>query len=133
MTLGRPTMTSSLLRSVPLPSPVEEGSCATDPSLHPTSDTTPSRLQFYVEHLRLCQNLGDILSRVYQSGGDKRRSSLDTVLELDSQLLEYEQSLGPFLSWTKPCSLELFDGGLRHTIEIQRTVLHGRYVSSTRS
>lgn len=128
MTLGRPAMTLSLLRTIPLPSSLEADIFMTDSAANSTNSQTLSRMDFFVEHLQLCRILGDVLCRVYQSSGDKKTGSLDTILELDSQLLGYEQSLTPPLSWTVPCILEPLDEAQRLILGIQRTVLHGRYV-----
>jgi len=136
MTYGRPTMTAHL-PDLPLPSIVEFS--RNRESLHPqpASDNAPSKMCFYIEFIRQCRILGEILSNVYQpsAGGsaagppswfDQKPHGMDSILELDAKLSRYETALSPIMSWKSPCDISGLDEERRLVIVSQRTVLQGR-------
>lgn len=137
MTYGRPTMTAHVPDLPPLTS--EELSGAQEPHQNqPATRVEPSKLCFYVEFVRQCRILGEILSNVYQppTGGfsatplsswDEHKShGMDAILELDAKLSKYEAALPPAMSWTSPSDINDLDDELRPVIVTQRTVLRGR-------
>jgi len=136
MIYGRPTMTAHL-PSLSLPSTEEfDGEEELPPSV-------PSRMGFYLEYIRQCRILGEILSSVYQSsqGGtpgpytaayqeDSRPHGMDEILKLDDKLTRYENDVNPLLSWKNPCDIGHLDESRQRVIVTQRTVLRGRYASN---
>ena len=134
MTYGRPTLTTHL----PDLSFSELGGIRepTQPQA-PTQDE-PSKMCFYVEYIRQCRILGEILSKVYQpsTGGsssallsswdEPKAHGMDAILELDAKLSKYETALPSTMSWTSPSDISGLDDGLRLIIVTQRTVLRGR-------
>jgi hypothetical protein len=139
MTYGRPTMTAHLPDLPPLTSQ-ELGGVQEPLQPQPSARNEPSKLCFYVEYVRQCRILGEILSNVYQpsAGGfpstplpswDEHKShGMDAILELDAKLSKYEAALPPTMSWTSPSDISGLDDELRTIIATQRTVLRGRYV-----
>lgn len=138
MTYGRPTMTGHV-PYLPLP---ETGELADrEVSLQPraASEDGPSKMCFYVEFIRQCRILGEILSNVYQpsTGGsvnaqsylwsDHKTHGMDAILELDAKLSRYESAVRPAMSWRSPCDISGLDEERRNIIVTQRTVLHGRW------
>lgn len=138
MTYGRPTMTAHL-PDLPFPSIVEFGEAtveASQPGAAP-QDGVPSKMCFYVEHIRQCRILGEILSNVYQPSAcgtasgppswfDQKSRGMDAILELDAKLSRYERELPPIMSWTSPCDISGLDKDRQLVISVQRTVLRGR-------
>ncbi|KAK4121993.1 hypothetical protein N657DRAFT_665233 [Parathielavia appendiculata] len=133
MTYGRPTMTAHV-PDLPLPATDEfddESGHARGPG-HDSSST----MCFYVEFIRQCRILGDILINVYQSTacgppflGDEHKShGMDAILELDAQLSRYEADLPPIMSWTSPCDISSLDEERRLILTTQRTVLQGSFL-----
>lgn len=139
MTFGRPTMTAHLYNPE-LPS-------TTDLDINHGTDGIPedenldiSRYDFNVEHIRLCNILGNILSQIFQSpnqataaresngGFGDRPRRLDTILMLDAQLSEYARTVHPNLSWMQPRTLTSARDDVRLVLERQRNVLHIRFV-----
>lgn len=87
---------------------------------------------FYVEFIRLCRILGDILSSVYQPThpglppDDHKSHGMDAILELDAKLSSYESALDSIMSWKSPSDILALDEERRLVIVTQRTVLRGR-------
>ncbi|AEO59770.1 hypothetical protein MYCTH_2308290 [Thermothelomyces thermophilus ATCC 42464] len=142
MTYGRPTMTAHL-PDLPLPSTVEFGEATLEtPRQHragPQDDGVPSKMCFYVEHIRQCRILGEILSNVYQpsAGGtgsgppwwfDQKSRGMDAISDLDAKLSRYERELPPIMSWTSPCDISGLDKDRQLVITAQRTVLRGSFL-----
>lgn len=123
MTFGRPTMTT-FAPSLPLPSTADDG-----------GSVAPTRLQFYVESIRLSKVLEQILVRVYQpwkskaGGSDQRHFSLDTVIELDAQLSRFEAAVPWPLRWRVVVGMAPPED-MAACLVMQRHVLHSRYVFS---
>jgi hypothetical protein len=138
MTYGRPTMTAHL---PDLPVPSTAGFAESLRTCQPQAGVgePPSKLCYYVEYIRQCRILGEILSNVYQpSAGtpasgpqpwpDQKPHGMDAILELDAKLSRYEAALPPIMSWTSPCDISNLDDDRRSVITAQRTVLRGRQV-----
>ncbi|SPQ24490.1 cd129f82-9bba-4a71-acdc-d57eeb06dec4 [Thermothielavioides terrestris] len=95
---------------------------------------------FYVEYIRLCRILGEILSNVYQpsAGGSPNPSpsswdphkthGMDAILDLDAKLSRYETALAPIMSWKSPCDLSGLTEDRKLVIMTQRTVLRGSFL-----
>ena len=134
MTYGRPTMTVHV-PELPLPSVAEYENEDTAVQLPPG---VPSKMGYYVEHIRQCRILGEILSNIYHSptggpnvgtpyyGADTQPRRLDAVIELDAKLSRYERAVNSWVSWISPAELDGLDPDRRLIIAGQRTVLHGR-------
>ncbi|KAJ9137102.1 Fungal specific transcription factor domain containing protein [Pleurostoma richardsiae] len=133
MTFGRPTMTSSL--SI-LPGTV-------DLSAPSTGETEAEQLKlcFYRESIQLSVILEGILQRIYQpwlsretnvngpvTAGLNIQHSLDTIVELESQLSGFERSVTPFLSWISPEAHKKVSAEDGVIFEIQKNVLHARFI-----
>ncbi|KIH94143.1 fungal specific transcription factor domain containing protein [Sporothrix brasiliensis 5110] len=142
MTFGRPPMASSL-------SIAPEMLNKTPDSASPES----LRLAFYYEGVKLSVILEDILQRIYKpwltrdanntnhNGNTTSTSSissnnalqthhnLDTVVEIQGRLDQFEQSVTPFLSWTAhadmPGDVSEED---RLIMGISQNVLHARFI-----
>ena len=138
MTFGRPTMTMRL-SSLELPSALDQDLMNGVDGVDGTQSIESSRYLFNVEHIRLCNILGEILLQIFQpsdrpvpaeqSNGrfDGTRHGLDTMLALDAQLSTYEKAVHPNLSWMQLRSLTSVREDVRLVLEIQRNVLHVRY------
>lgn len=136
MTYGRPTMTAHV-PDLPLPVHAELDE-PREFQLEGVGQEEPSKMCFYVEYIRQCRILGQILSNVYQpsAGGGFNLSSLsgdahkmhgmDAILDLDAKLSRYEASVTPIMSWKSPCDLSGLAEDRRLVIKTQRTVLRGR-------
>ncbi|PKY03321.1 hypothetical protein P168DRAFT_238910 [Aspergillus campestris IBT 28561] len=122
MTYGRPSMTGHLA-NVPLP-----GMFDLDLRQEPTG---PSLIAFYIWTIKLYAILERILSDVYKTWRGRNNDcltktgpgSLDVIIQLEDQLLQYERSIPSFLSWTCP-------GEASHEPILcrQRNVLHSRFI-----
>jgi hypothetical protein len=138
MTYGRPTATAHL-PGLALPSTEEfddEGQVSS--SVPSRSQAIPSKMCFYVEYIRQCRILGEILSSVYQPahGGTPNTSSssfdehkshgMDAILELDAKLSRHENALDPIMSWKSPSDISALAEERRLVIVTQRNVLRGR-------
>jgi len=142
MTYGRPTMTAHL-PNVPLPSGMDFDEYPIVPESDTAPESKPSRLSFFIQFIRQCGMLGEILSNVYQPstgvaanglasassswGQHIKNHGMDAILELDAKLLRFESSLPPIMSWKTPCEIDGFGEDQKPIIVAQRTVLHGRY------
>lgn len=140
MTLGRPTMTthasSALVPSLADDTMEDDG----DNSPNVNQQTpTPTEDTYFVQSIKLSTVLEQILNRVYQpwmrkSPRDDLQSknshqSFDTIIDLDSQLTEFEADVPVSLNWNKsPADLEplAIPSGMTGVITMQRNVLHGR-------
>ncbi|KAH6847611.1 fungal-specific transcription factor domain-containing protein [Chaetomium sp. MPI-CAGE-AT-0009] len=138
MTYGRPTMTAHL-PDLPLPSTVGFGESLETPQSQAAGGEIPSKMCYYVEYIRQCRILGEILSNVYQpstggpAGGppswpDPKPHGMDAILELDAKLSRYEAALPPIMSWTSPCDISGLEEERRSIITAQRTVLRGSFL-----
>lgn len=137
MTYGRPTMTAHL-DALALPSIAELDDGEPDRQNSPSSDSVPSKMYFYLEHIQQCHIMGEILSTVYQSplgrptnlqdpsSSDQATHGLDAILALDEKLSRYERSVNPIMSWSTPTDLMVVELERRQVIVTQRTVLHGK-------
>lgn len=138
MTYGRPTTTAHL-PVLSLPSAEEfDDEARPSPGAQPTSHPVPSKMCFYIENIRQCRILGEILSSVYEPshGGtpaasssscdDHRSHGMDAILELDAKLSRYENAVDPVMSWKSPCDISGLAEERRLVIVTQRTVLRGR-------
>lgn len=136
MTYGRPTMTAHL-PDLPVPSTAGFAESLRPPQPQAGGGEIPSKLSYYVEYIKQCRILGEILSNVYQpSAGapasgpqpwpDQKPHGMDAILELDAKLSRYEAALPPIMSWMSPCDISNLDEDRRSVITAQRTVLRGR-------
>ncbi|KAK9777010.1 putative Fungal-specific transcription factor domain-containing protein [Seiridium cardinale] len=137
MTFGRPTMTANI---PPLPMPVisDDISPANDQNEGLLSRECPSRLLFFNEYSSLCNLLKVILTQVYEGSNNgfgteamharAKVHDFKMILELDSKLASFAESLPPILSWKKPQDLAEVPKHQRLTFETQRVVLHGRFL-----
>jgi len=139
MTYGRPTMTVHL-PALSLPSTVDFD--RQDPATHqvqqPVTQHAPTKMCFYVEYIRQCRILGEILSKIYQSSqgvpsniaswspDESKTHGLDAILDLDAKLTRFERDLDPVMSWRSPRDLGDLDPEMALMITTQRNVLHGR-------
>ncbi|KAH6623284.1 fungal-specific transcription factor domain-containing protein [Chaetomium tenue] len=138
MTYGRPTMTAHL-PDLPVPSTAGFAESLTPAQPQAGGGEVPSKLSYYVEYIRQCRILGEILSNVYQpSAGtpasgpqpwpDQKPHGMDAILELDAKLSRYEAALPPIMSWMSPCDISNLDEDRRSVITAQRTVLRGSFL-----
>jgi hypothetical protein len=105
-----------------------------------TQGVEPSRYVFNMEHIRLCNILGEILAQVFQSSSNtaavtqstsrfgEMQNGLDTALALDARLSAYARMVHPNLSWMHPRPLTSAAEDIRPILEMQRNVLHIRCV-----
>ncbi|GKT55389.1 fungal specific transcription factor [Colletotrichum tofieldiae] len=128
MTFGRPTVAARLSANDLLP------------RLQSMTETDPEkiRLQFNSQSLKLSLILEDILWKMYQPwknrGQDERlrgsladgTPSLDTIVELDTRLDEFERAVPRFLSWHSLSPSESIATEDQQTIAIQKNVLCAR-------
>lgn len=134
MTFGRPTMASSL-------SILPETLDITAPS-GANIDHEQLRLLFHRESLRLGVILEGMLQKIYQPWLNRDTStddsgptglnihhSLDAVIELQTQLSSFEQTVTPCLSWISPTISSVMDIEDQSLLEMQRNVLHARQAS----
>ncbi|KAK2611745.1 hypothetical protein N8I77_005069 [Diaporthe amygdali] len=133
MTFGRPTMVTHS-SNVPLPSLTEEA----DNTDAVTSLGDPSRMEYFLQSIRLSTILEKILVQVYQpwrskSKGDETNvenhhcSNFDTIIDLDSELTCFESSVPNFLSWTTEG--EVPDSSFEPLL-MQRNVIQGRALNA---
>jgi len=143
MTYGRPTMTAHL-HGLNLPSTLElddeeeeQEQEQGETNGRSLGQEIPSKICFYVEYIRQCRILGEILNSIYHSsshggpnpGDDSFRShGLDAILELDAKLSRYEDELNPIMSWRTPSDISGLSEGRRNIIVTQRAVLHGSFL-----
>ncbi|KAJ5555996.1 hypothetical protein N7513_003638 [Penicillium frequentans] len=122
MTYGRPSMTAHL-KSVPLPGGFD---------LRTRQVTEEFSLAaFYVWTIKLYSILDTILADVYKAWHGRssettpraQQPEIDTIVQLENQLLQYQFSIPPHLSWTEQSPLA--SKSLDHSIlNRQRNVLH---------
>ncbi|KAK4166921.1 fungal-specific transcription factor domain-containing protein [Cladorrhinum sp. PSN259] len=140
MTYGRPTMTAHL-HGLELPSTLELDEEDIPSSTVAQPSDLPSKMCFYVEYIRECRILGEILNSIYQSSqggpsnipmssgdGSVRTHGLDAILQLDAKLSRYEDELNPTMSWRTPSDISGLPEDRRNVIITQRTVLHGSFL-----
>lgn len=137
MTFGRPTMTAHL-SNLELPSSLDYDSSNGEDGIGGNQNAEVSRYLFNVEHIRLCNILGEILFQVFQpSDGplsakqsndrpDEGYHGLDVILNLDAQLSEYVKTVHPALSWVYPCAVTSEKPEIKSVFEMQRNALHVR-------
>jgi hypothetical protein len=137
MIYGRPTVTAHL-PNLAFPTHLEIPGAQELTHAQPSAEE-PSKLCFYVEYIRLCRILSEILTKVYQpcTGGsysaplsldEHKLHGMDAILELDDKLSKYEAALPPTMSWISPSDISGLRDELRLVIVTQRTVLRGRYI-----
>lgn len=133
MTFGRPTMTT-LASNHPLPSIADDAAMDSPDGaglIFPRG-TAPTRLQFFAESSRLAKVLEQILVRVYQpwksmsGGAEQHHFSLDTVIELDAQLSQFEKLVPWPLNWLSELSPRALLEDMAPCLRLQQTVLHSR-------
>lgn len=116
--------------NVPLPSLTEE----VDNANTPPSFEDPSRMEYFLQSIRLSTILEKILVQVYQpwrgrSRGDEtnvedhRCSNFDTIIDIDSELTSFESSVPDYLSWTAEARAPDSTSGI---ILMQRNVIQGQ-------
>lgn len=103
MTYGRPTMINrAVAADTPLPITVDEEDLSDDSRLPPQIADRPSRLDFFVQSLRLYDILDDILVTLYESREKQEHQSKgagffklhqSSIIDIDSQLMDWEESL----------------------------------------
>lgn len=138
MTFGRPTVTSNLSANGLLP----RSYSGADQSLE------QPKLEFITQSFKLSLILGNILSQVYQpwrnrhptqrascgtrGGGGVGGLSFDAIVELDSKLTDFEDSVPPLLSWGPESDASVLDGASSpddlRILATQKHVLHARYM-----
>ncbi|KAK2009929.1 fungal-specific transcription factor domain-containing protein [Colletotrichum eremochloae] len=132
MTYGRPTVAACLVVNDLLPRPQ---------SMTET-DAEKVRLQFNSQSFKLSLVLEDILCKIYQPWRSRLRDdrirstgaaadgmpSLDTIVELDAQLDDFERAVPRFLSWQSASPLERLVTEDPKTIAIQKHVLQARFL-----
>ncbi|OHW95624.1 fungal specific transcription factor domain-containing protein [Colletotrichum incanum] len=128
MTFGRPTVAACLSDNDLLPRPQ---------SMTET-DSEKVRLQFNSQSFKLSLILEDILWKMYQPWKNRHQDerlrgsradgtpSLDSIVELDSQLDDFERSVPHFLSWYSTSPSNSVAAEDQQTIAIQRNVLRAR-------
>ncbi|KAK4195296.1 fungal-specific transcription factor domain-containing protein, partial [Triangularia verruculosa] len=142
MTFGRPTMTD--VNDLPLPSRLELAGnewSAIPPQVDEEVAET-SRMNFFIEYIRQCHILGEILSSIYLSpkgrgapgsssgtaGNESPLYGLDAILELDAKLSKYEAGVVPIMSWIGPSNISGMPDDKRKIIVTQRNVLHASFL-----
>ncbi|KAK1997532.1 fungal-specific transcription factor domain-containing protein [Colletotrichum falcatum] len=136
MTYGRPTVAACLAVNDLMPRPQSM----------PETDAEKVRLQFNSQSFKLSLVLEDILCKIYQPWRSRHQDqrprspraaaaaaadgmpSLDTIVELDTQLDDFERAVPRFLSWQ---SAWPSDGQVPEdpqTIAIQKHVLQARFL-----
>ncbi|KAK1987949.1 fungal-specific transcription factor domain-containing protein [Colletotrichum cereale] len=130
MTYGRPTVAACLAVNDLLPRPQ---------SMTET-DAEKVRLQFNSQSFKLSLVLEDILWKVYQPWRSRHQDerlrgsradgmpSLDTIVELDTQLDDFERAVPRFLSWHSASPSEGLTPEDPKTIAIQKHVLQARFL-----
>lgn len=129
MTFGRPTMVTHA-SNVPLPSLTEE----VDNANTPPSSEVPSRMEYFLQSIRLSTILEKILLQVYQPWRSKSRgdetnaedhhcSNFDTIIDLDSELTSFESSVPNFLSWTNEAGTP---DSASDVLLMQRNIIQGQ-------
>ncbi|KAK4652829.1 hypothetical protein QC762_513000 [Podospora pseudocomata] len=142
MTFGRPTMTD--VNDLPLPSRLELVDDEWPGTLAQVDDevTTTSRMNFFLDHIRQCHILGEILSSIYLSpkgrgapssssgttGDESPLYGLDAILELDAKLSRHEAAVCPAMSWTAPSDISGMAEVKKKIIVTQRNVLHASFL-----
>ncbi|KAK0721293.1 fungal-specific transcription factor domain-containing protein [Apiosordaria backusii] len=142
MTFGRPTMTD--VNDLPLPSTLEleDNEWSMLPAQVNDEVAKTSRMNFFIEYIRQCHILGEILSSIYlspkgrgapasSSGGaadEPPLHGLDAILELDAKLSRYEAAVCPIMSWTTPSHISGLPEDKRKIIVTQRNVLHASFL-----
>ncbi|EHK21930.1 uncharacterized protein TRIVIDRAFT_151548 [Trichoderma virens Gv29-8] len=139
MTFGRPTMTAHL-SNLELPSSMDYDSSNGEDGIGGNQNAEVSRYLFNVEHIRLCNILGEILFQVFQpsdgplsakqSNGrpNEGHHGLDVILNLDAQLSEYVKTVHPALSWVYPRAVTSVKPEIKSVLEMQRNALHVRFL-----
>ncbi|KAK4176854.1 fungal-specific transcription factor domain-containing protein [Triangularia setosa] len=143
MTFGRPTMTDVNDLSLPSRLELEDNEWAMLSASEGNGEVAEtSRMNFFVEYIRQCHILGEILSSIYLSpkgrGGPSSSSGatgdesplygLDAILELDAKLSKYEVGVVPIMSWTGPSNIGGMPEYKRKIIVTQRNVLHASFL-----
>ncbi|KAK2032630.1 fungal-specific transcription factor domain-containing protein [Colletotrichum zoysiae] len=137
MTYGRPTVAACLAVNDLLPRPQSMSE----------TDAEKVRLQFNSQSFKLSLVLEDILCKIYQPWRNRHQNerlrssgaaaaaaadgmpSLDTIVELDTQLDEFERAVPRFLSWQSASPSEgLLAPEDPKTIAIQKHVLQARFL-----
>ncbi|KAJ0300685.1 hypothetical protein COL516b_008256 [Colletotrichum fioriniae] len=106
------------------------------------------KLEFITQSFKLSLILGNILSQVYQpwrnrhptqrascgtrGGGGVGGLSFDAIVELDSKLTDFEDSVPPLLSWGPESDASVLDGASSpddlRILATQKHVLHARFL-----
>ncbi|KAK0660802.1 fungal-specific transcription factor domain-containing protein [Cercophora samala] len=142
MTFGRPTMTD--VNDLLLPSKLElvDDEWSGIPAQVDDEVAATSRMNFFIDHIRQCHILGEILSSIYLSPkgrgapGTSSRATrdesplygLDAILELDAKLSRHEAAVCPIMSWTEPSDISGMPEDKKKIIVTQRNVLHASFL-----
>lgn len=129
--LGRPAATSP--SSVPTSSIFEDDDIPRD-TTHTLNEPSALWKCFFVQAIKLNKISDAILLKIYQPwqnaapGQNKRLATADVVIELDSDLSEFEAKVHPCLSWAN--GGERQNGTSANMVEYQRqgNVLHARQI-----
>ncbi|KAK4184194.1 fungal-specific transcription factor domain-containing protein [Podospora australis] len=141
MTYGRPTMTTQL-HELPLPRILEyDAYNAEDESAGIWQgndiEVPSSKLCFYVDYIRQCRIMGEILTTIYNSSHKYSQhstpsvdvySGLEEIFELDGKLAHHEATLSPLMSWTNLADTNHLPEKRKNIILTQRTMLHGSFL-----
>lgn len=131
MTFGRPPMTTHG-SNVPLATGIDESENLPALSLESSEDNA-NKMLYLNSSVALSAILEKILCRIYKPWGNRTsrgdgllENNYNTIIELDSQLLEFESSVPLPLSWMATRQPELSTTCRSSLIQMQRNVLHGR-------
>lgn len=108
MMLGRPTMTRP--SAVPLPEAIDDEYIQPGLQSCKQPENVVSKVEFYVQTLKLYHILRDVLSEVYEPGMDDEDRDLaqnkrfessraQVLIDLDSELLQFQLKLPEALRW----------------------------------
>ena len=132
MTYGRPTMTAHHDALV-LPSIAELDDGEPDRHTCLSSDSVPSKMHFYLEHIQPCHTIGETQSTVYvsclgrptnlqdPSSDHEATHGLDAILALDEKLSRYEGCVNSIIPFIMPNDLMAVGQERRQVTVTQRT------------
>lgn len=131
MTLGRPTINMKNSK-VPLPAAIDDENLLLDVHNCRQPAGCFSQTQFYIENIKICGILGEILAEVYKPWNESREGSdvhettataLDTIVALDSTLQDFESHIPRPLNWANDKDTDV---NIAAVFSRQRNVLHAR-------
>jgi hypothetical protein len=141
MVLGRP-MVAPCQISIPLPTTTEDDKIL-DTDIVSENTSRPSPIIFLGEIVKLYITLAKILSNVYKPepvqranddlGEDGKSEGLNTVMSLDEEISNFEDSMPSWLHWERGNRVrEFLPENQRLLLSKQSNLLHARSVRSGR-